>query len=121
MCHGSRWPPPLAPVNSPGAAGAQRRGGPGDPRRGHRTADRARPWRYVDRGGGGGAAEPSTGSCSTGAIERGEIPANTDIDMLFGPAYRRLPHGQRPFTGTFVRRVVGVIMDGITGERARMT
>jgi hypothetical protein len=41
--------------------------------------------------------------------------------MLFGPAYRRLPHGQRPFTGTFVRRVVGVIMDGITGERARMT
>lgn len=22
MCHGSRWPPPLAPVSSPGAAGA---------------------------------------------------------------------------------------------------
>jgi hypothetical protein len=41
--------------------------------------------------------------------------------MLFGPAYHRLLHGHRPFTGTFVRRVVDVIMDGITGERARMT
>jgi len=40
-------------VSSPGVAGAQRRGGPGDPRRGHRTADRARPWRYVDRGRSG--------------------------------------------------------------------
>jgi hypothetical protein len=59
------------------------------------------------------------------AIERGEIPANGDtdvvLDMLLGPAFHRLLHGHRPFTGTFVRRVVDVIMDGITGERVRMT
>ncbi len=53
----------------------------------------------------------------TRAIERGEIPAGTDIDvpldLMYGAAYHRLLQGHRPLTDTFTRRVVDVIVTGI--------
>ncbi len=51
------------------------------------------------------------------AIERGEIPADTKIevalDMLYGPLYHRLLHGHAPLSDRFVRDVVDTAMDGI--------
>ncbi len=51
------------------------------------------------------------------AIERGEIPADTDIelalDLLYGPLYHRLLHGHAPLTDRFVRDVVGLALTGI--------
>jgi AcrR family transcriptional regulator len=51
------------------------------------------------------------------AVERGEIPAGTDqevvLDLLFGAAYHRLLHGHQPLTDTFARRVVDLIVAGI--------
>jgi AcrR family transcriptional regulator len=51
------------------------------------------------------------------AVERGEIAAATDqdvvLDLLFGAAYHRLLHGHRPQTDKFARQVVDVIIDGI--------
>jgi AcrR family transcriptional regulator len=51
------------------------------------------------------------------AIERGEIAASTDqdvvLDLLFGAAYHRLLHGHRPLTDKFARQVVDVIIDGL--------
>src|SRR5260370_5816779 len=48
------------------------------------------------------------------AISRGEIPADTDkdvvLDLLYGPAYHRLLHGHRPLTDQFARRVVDLIV-----------
>jgi len=52
------------------------------------------------------------------AIGRGEIPADTDadvvLDLLFGSAYHRLLQGHRPLTDQFARRVVDVIVSGVT-------
>jgi AcrR family transcriptional regulator len=51
------------------------------------------------------------------AIERGEIPAGTDqdvvLDLMFGAAYHRLLHGHQPLTDTFARRVVDMIVAGL--------
>lgn len=51
------------------------------------------------------------------AIERGEIPAGTDqevvLDLLFGAAYHRLLQGHQPLTDTFARRVVDMIIGGL--------
>jgi AcrR family transcriptional regulator len=51
------------------------------------------------------------------AVERGEIPAGTDqevvLDLLFGAAYHRLLHGHQPLTDRFARRVVDLIVAGI--------
>jgi AcrR family transcriptional regulator len=51
------------------------------------------------------------------AIERGEIAASTDqdvvLDLLFGAAYHRLLHGHRPLTDKFARQVVDMIIDGL--------
>ncbi len=51
------------------------------------------------------------------AIERGEIPAGTDqevvLDLLFGAAYHRLLHGHQPLTDTFARQVVDLIVAGL--------
>ncbi|MBO0773104.1 MAG: TetR/AcrR family transcriptional regulator [Actinobacteria bacterium] len=56
------------------------------------------------------------------AIARGEIPASTDIDvaldLMYGAAYHRLLHGHRPLTSTFTRRVVDVIVAGLTAGPA---
>jgi AcrR family transcriptional regulator len=51
------------------------------------------------------------------AIERGEIPPDTKIevavDMLYGPLYHRLLHGHAPLTDQFVRDVVDTTLDGL--------
>jgi AcrR family transcriptional regulator len=51
------------------------------------------------------------------AAERGEVPPRTDpdvvLDLLFGAAYHRLLHRQRPLSPRFVRSVVSLIMDGV--------
>ena len=51
------------------------------------------------------------------AIERGEIPADTKIevalDLLYGPVYHRLLHGHAPLNDRFVRDVIDTALDGI--------
>jgi hypothetical protein len=51
------------------------------------------------------------------AIERGEIPADTKIevgiDMLYGPLYHRLLHGHAPLNERFLRDVVDTTLSGI--------
>jgi AcrR family transcriptional regulator len=51
------------------------------------------------------------------AIARGEIPANTKIDvaldLLFGALYHRLLHGHAPLNDRFVRDVVDLALRGI--------
>jgi hypothetical protein len=52
------------------------------------------------------------------AIERGEIPASVDrdvvLDLFFGAAEHRLLLGHLPMTDTFIDQVVDVILDGIS-------
>jgi AcrR family transcriptional regulator len=54
------------------------------------------------------------------AIERGEIPAGTDkevvLDLLFGAAYHRLLHGHLPLTDRFARQVVDLVIAGLQHE-----
>jgi hypothetical protein len=51
------------------------------------------------------------------AIERGEIPANTKIevalDLLYGPIYHRLLDGHAPLNDRFVHDVIDTVLDGI--------
>jgi AcrR family transcriptional regulator len=51
------------------------------------------------------------------AIERGEIPPDTKVevalDMLYGPLYHRLLHGHAPLNERFVRDVVDIALDGL--------
>ena len=51
------------------------------------------------------------------AVERGEIAATTDqdvvLDLLFGAAYHRLLQGHRPLTDKFAGQVVDTIIDGL--------
>jgi AcrR family transcriptional regulator len=51
------------------------------------------------------------------AIERGEIPASVDwdvvLDLFFGAAEHRLLLGHLPMTDDFIGQVVDVILDGI--------
>jgi AcrR family transcriptional regulator len=51
------------------------------------------------------------------AIERGEIPADTDVevalDLLFGPVYHRLLHGHAPLTDRFMEAVVDSVLAGV--------
>jgi AcrR family transcriptional regulator len=55
------------------------------------------------------------------AIERGEIPADTKIevavDMVYGPLYHRLLHGHAPLNDRFVRDVVDMALAGIQPAR----
>jgi AcrR family transcriptional regulator len=57
------------------------------------------------------------------AVERGEIPAGTKIevalDLLYGPIYHRLLHGHAPLNDRFVRDVIDTALNGIapTGTR----
>jgi AcrR family transcriptional regulator len=57
------------------------------------------------------------------AISRGEIPADTDkdvvLDLLYGPAYHRLLHRHRPLTDQFARRVVDLIVAGLAADSGR--
>jgi AcrR family transcriptional regulator len=51
------------------------------------------------------------------AIERGEIPASTDlevaVDLVYGPLWHRLLHGHAPLDHRFVRDVVTTALNGI--------
>jgi AcrR family transcriptional regulator len=51
------------------------------------------------------------------AIERGEIPADTKVevalDLLYGPLYHRLLHGHAPLTDRFTQDVVDMALSGI--------
>lgn len=51
------------------------------------------------------------------AIERGEIPPGTKvevaIDLLYGPLYHRLLHGHAPLSDRFVRDVVDLALAGL--------
>jgi AcrR family transcriptional regulator len=55
------------------------------------------------------------------AIERGEIPADTDIevalDLLYGPFYHRLLHGHAELTDRSARAVVSYVVAGLSAER----
>jgi AcrR family transcriptional regulator len=56
------------------------------------------------------------------AIDRGEIFADTDIevaiDLLWGPLYHRLFHGHAPLNDTFARRSVDTVLSGILPRNA---
>jgi AcrR family transcriptional regulator len=51
------------------------------------------------------------------AIERGEIPAGTNVevalDLLYGPMYHRLLHGHAPLDDRFVGEVIDMALGGI--------
>jgi AcrR family transcriptional regulator len=51
------------------------------------------------------------------AIDRGEIPASTKIevavDLLYGPVYHRLLHGHAPLSDRFIRDVIDIALGGI--------
>ncbi|HEY5148936.1 MAG TPA: TetR/AcrR family transcriptional regulator [Mycobacterium sp.] len=52
------------------------------------------------------------------AIDRGEIPADTNLDvtldLLYGPFYHRLLHGHAPLTDRFAQQVIDTVITGIT-------
>jgi AcrR family transcriptional regulator len=56
------------------------------------------------------------------AIERGEIPASTKIevvlDLLYGPVYHRLLHGHAPLNDRFIRDVIDITLAGIAPAAA---
>jgi AcrR family transcriptional regulator len=51
------------------------------------------------------------------AIERGEIPGDTDVevslDLLYGPIYHRLLHGHAALSDRFVQQVVDAVLAGL--------
>jgi AcrR family transcriptional regulator len=51
------------------------------------------------------------------AVERGEIPAGTKIevaiDLIYGPLYHRLLHGHAPLDDQFVDDIVGLALRGL--------
>jgi AcrR family transcriptional regulator len=51
------------------------------------------------------------------AVDRGEIPAGTDadvvLDLLFGAAHHRLLQGHLPLSDRFARQAVDMLMDGL--------
>jgi AcrR family transcriptional regulator len=57
------------------------------------------------------------------AIERGEVPADTKIevalDILYGPLYHRLLHGHAPLNERFVRDVIDTALGGIAPSQVR--
>ncbi len=56
------------------------------------------------------------------AIERGEIPAGTKVevalDLLYGSMYHRLLHGHAPLNDRFVRDVVNTVLNGVLPGRS---
>jgi AcrR family transcriptional regulator len=51
------------------------------------------------------------------AIDRGEIPADTNtevaLDLIYGPLYHRLLHGHAPLNDQFVRDVIDLVISGV--------
>jgi len=56
------------------------------------------------------------------AAERGEVPADLDldaaIDLIYGPLYHRLLHGHAPLTARFAESVVDMALGGIASPTA---
>jgi AcrR family transcriptional regulator len=56
------------------------------------------------------------------AIERGELPATTNVelalDLLYGPLYHRLLHGHAPLDGRFLRELVDTVLAGLATSQA---
>jgi AcrR family transcriptional regulator len=56
------------------------------------------------------------------AIERGELPATTDVelalDLLYGPLYHRLLHGHAPLDDRFLRDLVDTVLAGLASVHA---
>ena len=52
------------------------------------------------------------------AIDRGEVPADTDVDLALdlvdGPVYHRLLHGHAPLNDRFFRAVVDAVARALT-------
>jgi AcrR family transcriptional regulator len=57
------------------------------------------------------------------AIERGELPPTTNIelalDLLYGPVYHRLLHGHAPLNERFLRDLVETVVAGLTADHQR--
>jgi AcrR family transcriptional regulator len=57
------------------------------------------------------------------AIERGEIPADTKVevalDLLYGPLYHRLLHGHAPLNDRFTQDVIDMALNGIQPPSGR--
>ncbi len=57
------------------------------------------------------------------AIERGELPATTNIelalDLLYGPLYHRLLHGHAPLNERFLRELVDTVVAGLATTAAK--
>jgi len=57
------------------------------------------------------------------AIERGELPATTNIelalDLLYGPVYHRLLHGHAPLNDRFLRDLVDTVVAGLATTDGR--
>jgi AcrR family transcriptional regulator len=57
------------------------------------------------------------------AIERGEIPTDTDVevalDLIYGPIYHRLLHGHALLTDRFVQAVVDSALAGLAATSVR--
>jgi AcrR family transcriptional regulator len=58
------------------------------------------------------------------AIERGEIPADTDVevalDLLYGPFYHRILHGHAKLTDRFARAVVDYVAAAVSRPAERV-
>jgi AcrR family transcriptional regulator len=56
------------------------------------------------------------------AIERGELPATTNIelalDLLYGPLYHRLLHGHAPLDEHFLRNLIDTVVAGLATPHA---
>jgi AcrR family transcriptional regulator len=57
------------------------------------------------------------------AIDRGEIPPDTDVeialDVLYGPIYHRVLHGHAKLTDAFTRTIVGYVAAGAARPAAQ--
>jgi hypothetical protein len=57
------------------------------------------------------------------AIERGEAPADLDVevavDLIYGPLYHRLLHGHAPLSARFGEAVVDMALAGIVNPSSR--
>jgi AcrR family transcriptional regulator len=55
------------------------------------------------------------------AIDRGEIAADTDLDvtldLLYGPIYHRLLHGHAPLTDRFIQQVIDAVIAAASSGR----
>jgi hypothetical protein len=57
------------------------------------------------------------------AIERGEIPVETDVeaalDLLYGPFYHRILQGHAPLSDRFAETIVGYVVAAVSRPAAR--